>query len=208
MNFFLSVITGMLENLLTDFTKKVLDWRIVSEKYEVTPSQKVDASELYALRVINHERLQSIQSASMMALLCFLFLATAAYLPVVFGNFPAVTINLADTRLNFLTNMFNISHVNIYYFVFFLVAVAYIPLFLFTQLLTKTIAWFVNYNFSNVSKSGFVFFFVSSMLPVTILFATAVTYLYYPGMEFWDCFTYSFLLTVILLGYAGLQARP
>ncbi len=208
MNFFLSVVTGILENLLTDFTKKVLNWRIVSEKAEITQPQKVEYSELFALRVTTLERRQSIQSASMMMLLCFLFLAAAAYLPVVFGNFPAVTINLADTRLNFLTNVFNISHVNLYYFVFFLVAVVYIPIFLFTQLLTKTIAWFVDYNFSDISKSGFVFFFVSSLLPVTILFGAAVTYLYYPGMKFWDCFTYSFLLTVILIGYTGLQTRP
>ncbi len=208
MDFFLSVATGMLGNLLTDFTKKVLNWRIVSEEPKATLPQKVDNFDFYALKVINHERLQSIQSASMMLLFCFLFLATAAYLPVVFGNFPAVSINLADTRLNFLTNLFSISHVNIYYFVFFLVAVAYIPIFLFTQLLTKTIAWFIDYNFSDVSKKGFVFFFVSSLLPVTILFAATVTYLYYPGMKFWDCFTYSFLLTVILLGYTGLQARP
>ena len=208
MNFFLSVATGMLGNLLTDFTKKVLNWRIVSEEPKVTPPQKVDNSDFYALRVIHHERLQSIQSASMMLFLCLLFLAVAAYLPVVFGNFPAVTINLADTRLYFITNLFNINHVNIYYFVFFLVAVACIPIFLFTQLLTKTIAWFVDYNFSDVSKKAFVFFFVSSLLPVTILFAATVTYLYYPGMKFWDCFTYSFLLTVILIGYTGVQAQP
>ncbi len=205
MAFFFKMIVGMIGNLLTDIKKKILNWQIVSEEPVVVDSE---GQLTQAGNAVNHERLQCVQSAFLMLVFCFVFLATAAYLPVVFGNFPSATIDLTETRLISLSGFFSISYVNIYYFVLFMVAVGYIPIFIFTQFLTKTIAWLVNYNFTNVSKSRFVFFFASSLLPVTILFAAAVTYLNYPGLTFWSCFRYSLLITVILLGFSGIQARP
>ncbi len=204
MNLIFNIFVGMLGNLLTDFTKKILNWQILSKEPASTDYE--DLSGL-ALRPFNQERGQTIHSALLMLVLCFILLSAATYLPVAFGISPSVEINLAETRLTLLTDLFNISRINVYYFVLFTVAVSCIPIFIFTQLLTKTIAWFIDYNFSNVSKSRFVFFFAGSMLPVTILFATAVTYLNYPEMTLWNCFRHSFLITVILLGFTGIQDR-
>ena len=199
------VIAGVIGNFLTDFTKKLLRWKLVFEDTEKArvyipiPEQPDIDVELYIRRTINQERRANISAVLSMLLWLALFLLGGAYLPIALQDFPEQLANLSAARLSWVPWALSKITVSIIFVVVF-----YIQGFIIAQWITQKIAGYIHHECSEVSRERYVRLFIISLFLLVIPYSGLVIYSFDPTITYLEAMK----LPVIFLGTMFVFAFP
>jgi len=202
------VIAGVIGNFLTDFTKKLLRWKLVFEdtekarEYIPVPEQLDIDVELYIRRAINQERRANISAVLSMLLWLALFLLGGAYLPIALQNFSEQMANLSATRLSWVPWSFSKVSVAIIFGVVF-----YIPGFIIAQWITQKVAGYIHHEWGDVSRERYVRLFIISLFLLVIPYSGLVIYSFDPTITYLEAVKLPAIFLGGMFAFALLNSR-
>jgi hypothetical protein len=201
MDYLISVILGILANLLTPAAQRALSWPVSLVERErsmvaVSPGGALASPEM---RAVNRRRLERKLWIASLYVTCFVVLFGAFWLPVVLKSLPGGTLGFTATRLAFV----GVYHVQSPFALCLgAAATLYLPMMVTSERLAGQLVNLLT-NYYELEGRRYAALVSLTFLFLTVLLAGHVAYALFPGLSYLSCVLFPFALFAMLIQTNG-----
>ncbi|MFC3150067.1 hypothetical protein ACFOEK_03425 [Litoribrevibacter euphylliae] len=209
MDFIIGILGSVIGNFLTDLTKSVMNWDNLFGARKLQPTDvevpvqvpEVDRDK-YARRMLNRARAESFKWSFNMVMWSLMALFVSAMLPILLSSNLSMVVDIQSSRLFWLP-LESVSSINV---AIVFVLLAFIPVFILGQIITKYIEYIYDREWGDVSPQRFFVFYIRAILPLIIVYSGLVVFCFYPDVGFFESFKYPLyvvgaMFVAVLMGY-------